>query len=141
MIKEELYSLYKKIINDEISEEELFYYKLKDEDDGIIDLGLMMKRNKEKYPSLIIDINDISSKPSRYCVYFNQYTRIHELMECKSDTEYNHAYEIFDGYIYFYDINRKLILTISKYEAYFTDKEDANKLLLHLKEKLGDKNV
>lgn len=141
MTKEELYSLYCDVLNDNISEEELFYIKLKDDDKGMIDLGLLMKRNKEKYPSLITNIDQISSDLIYIVVYYNRYSNTHDISS-SFDLNYNDEYHVFNDSINFYDEFKRSIFAISKYIAYFTDEEDANKLLLHLKEKTqGDTNV
>lgn len=125
-----MFDLYKKILKDEISEEELFYLKLKQENENIIDFSLKMKRNKEKYPSLITMKDDITNN-TLYCV--NSFSNIIFTKSLKNINKENMTQyiEITINTITIFLKIEDTTLMLSQYICYFLDKEEAEHAFEH----------
>lgn len=85
------YEIFKNIILGNITEDELFYMKLKEENEHIIDFSVVMLRNKKEFNSMLLLPEDFLLMDNFYKVkseYVNDINRvICTKYSCKNSTE------------------------------------------------------
>lgn len=131
--------LYKQILNDEISEEELFYMKLKQQNEKIIDFSLKIKRNKTQYPSLITIKEDIENADMLYCVNSYSSSIIERSLKGLDKTLIKQSLEMAYDYINVVISIETMTVIVSPYMCSFYDKEDAEKIYKKFNNRLESK--
>lgn len=130
--------LYENIITYKISDQDIFYKILSDEEPEIINFALIMRRNKLTYPSLVISKTDIKENNNFYVVKQDGISDY--LINVKEGVIINQTLTMVKDkcilIIHKDEINdTTTIVSTSLARAVFTNKKDAEKLLTEIKGK------
>lgn len=127
------FQLYRNIIENNITEEELFLLKLQDIE--VVDFALKMLKNKKEYPSLLLLPEDFLNYSEIYCMH----GLLSGVYNLENDLEIispkKGLYNGIEFSLYSNSKESSLQIVMNVYSAYFSNIEDVIKLKDKLKSK------